>query len=95
MSTEGEQLSFAVVRPPLRLWKNEPLTILGDAKKAALKADVSLRWWDEFRSTADACLRPECAPEEMEKFLDVVRSFFECVEAPSFRSTGRLDSLPS
>ncbi len=82
---DDEQLTFAVVRPPLRLWKNEPLTILGDAKKAALKADVSLRWWGEFRASVDACLTPDAEPEEMAKFLEVVRSYFECTEHPSFK----------
>ena len=75
---------LVIERPKLRLWKGEPITILGDAKKAALKAGVSLAWWVEFSTTARACLTADCAPEEMAKFLDVVRERFDTTEAPGF-----------
>ena len=75
---------LVIERPALRLWKGEPITILSDAKKAALKAGVSLAWWVEFSTTARACLTADCAPEEMAKFLDVVRERFDCTEAPGF-----------
>lgn len=71
-------------RPPLRLWKGEPVVILGDAKKAALKADWSLARWTEFSRTAWACLTPDAAPEEMALFLAVVRERFDVTEAPGF-----------
>lgn len=65
------------VRPQLRITSMEPIKVLADAKRAALKADVSLRWWQEFSLTARACLTPECEPEELEKFMDVVRERFD------------------
>ena len=80
-----EQLTFAVVRPPLRLWKNEPLTIYRDARKAALEADVPFRWWDSFRKAADSWLKPPREPD-YDGFLAVVRQRFNCTEEPSFKS---------
>ena len=75
---------LVIERPKLRLWKGEPITILGDAKRAALKAGVSLAWWCDFSETARACLTADCEPEELALFLTVVRERFDCTEAPGF-----------
>lgn len=73
----------APTKPPLRLderkahgweWAHY---VIGKAKEAALRADWSLRRWDEFRHTARACLTPKAAPEEEDKFMLVVRERFE------------------
>ena len=59
------------VRPPLRLSpyaRALPFRALGLAKQSALAADVSLRWWEEVKATAYACLRRE--PTEAESAED-------------------------
>lgn len=68
-------------RPTVRL-RNPSLVleVLGDCKRAALKADVSLKWWHEFRSTAAACLGPDATDEEHAKFLVVVKERFEVID---------------
>ena len=75
---------LVIERPKLRLWKGEPITILGDAKKAAIKAGVSLLWWEEFSKTAWACLTADCEPEELEAFLRVVEERFEVTKSEGF-----------
>ena len=65
------------MRPPLRLTSTEPIAVLAAAKRAALKADVSLAWWVEFSSTARSCLTADCEPEELSKFIDVVSERFD------------------
>lgn len=54
--------------------------VLALAKEAALKADVSLRWWHEFSATARACFSEAALPEEQSKFMDVVRERFDVIE---------------
>lgn len=80
----SDQMTF-VVRPPVTLRQGNPIAILISCKFAALKADVSLLWWEEFSKTARACLTPDCEPEEMSKFIEVVRERFTVTEAPGFR----------
>ncbi len=58
---------FKFVRPPLKLSpyaRALPFRAMGVAKEAALAADVSLRWWEEVKKTAYACLRNEPTAEE-------------------------------
>ena len=69
------------MKPPVTLRTLEPLHVMGDCRRAALKADVSLAWWTEFSQTARACLSPDCEPEELEKFMCVVRERFEVTES--------------
>jgi hypothetical protein len=82
MSNDG-QLSFPVVRPPLRLNARKAADwrwahyILGKAKGAALEADWKLRRWEEFYVTAVSCFTDRALPEEQEKFMLVVRERFE------------------
>ena len=74
-----EQLTFAVVRPPVRIpphLRERPVAILGLCKEAALDADWRLSQWVEFRKTADACLSPGALPEEMSLFMKVVEERF-------------------
>lgn len=66
----------AIPRPSVRITSMEPLKVLQQCKKAALAADVSLAFWVEFTATAWACLTPDCEPEEIAKFMDVVRERF-------------------
>ena len=75
---------LVIERPALRLWSGKPVVILGDAKKAALKAGVSLAWWVEFSTTFRACLTPDCLPEEMAKSLEVVKERFVVTMADGF-----------
>lgn len=76
-----EQTTFPSIRPPVRLTSAEPVKVLADCKKAALKADVSFRWWQEFSDTARACLTPDCEPEELVLFMAVVKERFEVTES--------------
>ena len=75
---------LVIERPQVRLTKAQPLAILSDCKRAALKAGVSLQFWVEFRATFDACLSPDCEPEEMEKALLVVEERFDVTKAEGF-----------
>lgn len=78
-----EATSPAPTKPVLRLneakFRNVDWApyVLAKAKEVALKADWSLRQWDEFSETARACFTEAAEPEEREKFLDVVRERFE------------------
>ncbi len=80
----SDQMTF-VVRPKVTLRQGNPIAILTACKYAALKCDVSLLWWEEFSKTARACLSADCAPEEMQLFMAVVRERFEVSEAPGFQ----------
>jgi hypothetical protein len=77
----------APTKPPLRLTRAEPIDVLARAKVVAIKADWSLARWTEFTKTARACLTPDCLPEEMGKFMTVVRERFEVTTTPSFESS--------
>ncbi len=77
----------APTKPPLRLTKAEPVEILAAAKRVALKAEWLLSRWEEFSKTARACLTPDCLPEEMAKFMDVVRERFDVTTTPTFESS--------
>lgn len=76
----------APIRPSLRLKATKATGVdwapyvLALAKEAALKADVSLRWWHEFSATARACFTESALPEEQSKFMDVVRERFDVIE---------------
>ena len=62
-------MTLPLVKPPLRLSpyvRALPFRSMGVAKEAALAADVSLRWWEEVKKTAYACLREEPTAEESE-----------------------------
>lgn len=71
--------------PPVTLRNGSPVEILGACKRAALKADWLLSQWVEFSTTARACLTADCEPEEMSKFLDVVRERFAVTLVDGFR----------
>jgi hypothetical protein len=78
MSPE-EQLTFTVVRPPVRIplsIREKPVAVLSECKKAAIRARVELGWWVEFRTTAMACLSADCLPEEAALFMRVVEERF-------------------
>ena len=66
------------------LRSGSPIEILGACKRAAIRDGWLLERWEEFSKTARACLTADCAPEEMGKFLDVVRERFAVTEAPGF-----------
>lgn len=54
-----------------------PLETMRAAKRAALRADWSLRTWDEFSRTARACLTGAATDAELEEFRAVVRQWFD------------------
>lgn len=62
--------------PTVTLRSLEPLHVLSDCKKAAIRDGWLLERWEEFIATARACLTPDAAPEELAKFMDVVRERF-------------------
>ena len=62
---------------PLVLRSSNPLAVLAAAKRAALKADWSLREWDEVSKSVRACFTEEALPEEAELMLAVLRSHFD------------------
>lgn len=72
------------MRPPVFLNSGSPPEVLAACKRAALKADVPLRWWVEFSGTARACLTADALPEEYECFLRVVSERFEVTRGPRF-----------
>ena len=61
----------------VRLENDNPAAVMAACRKAAIKADWSLRAWDEFSRTARACLTPDCQPEEFACFMKVVSERFE------------------
>lgn len=81
-----ESLSLPDERPALRLDNGNPAAVLGAAKRAALKANWSLRAWVEFSDTARACLTPDCAPEEFAAFLRVVEERFAVTRGLNFNA---------
>lgn len=74
------------MKPAVFLTSGNPARILGDCKKAAVKADWSLAQWVEFSATARACLSPEAASEEWACFLRVVEERFDVTRGPRFNA---------
>jgi hypothetical protein len=65
------------MKPRVRLTTTEPIKVLADCKRAALKANWLLSEWVEFSATCRACLTADCEPEEMALFMSVVRERFD------------------
>lgn len=82
--SEQDALPLPDARPPVTLDNGNPAAVLSACKRAAMKANWSLRAWVEFSETARACLTPDALPEEMVLFLDVVEQRFEVTRGARF-----------
>lgn len=70
------------VKPTLRLTeaqREQPLYVIGAAKKVALKCDWSLRQWVEFRETVSSELDETASPEAFARFMGRVEEWFDVV----------------
>lgn len=74
----------APTAPPVYLASGNPQRILSDCRKAAIKAGWMLSTWDEFASTARACLTPDATVEEHATFLRVVEERFAVTRGKGF-----------
>lgn len=84
MSATQETLPLAESRPAVFLNDGAPIVVIAKCKEAAIKANWSLRAWDEFSVTARACLQASCTPEEFALFLRVVEQRFTVTRGPRF-----------
>lgn len=79
-----ERVTAAPTLPPVYLSNGNPLKVLAECRKVALKADWSLAKWSEFSTSFRSCFSADATPEENEKGLDVVRSHFTVTLGDSF-----------
>ena len=80
-----DQVAAELVSPPLTLRSGNPIHILSDAKRAAIKADWPLRKWVEVSTSFRSCFSPDAVAGEAEKALEVLGSHFTVTLAPGFR----------
>ena len=73
-----------VAAPPVYIASGNPQRILSDCRKAAVKAGWLLSTWDEFATTARACLTPDATVEEHATFLRVVEERFAVTRGKGF-----------
>lgn len=76
----GLAVATPPAKPPLRLTdaqREQPLYVIGAAKKVALKCDWSLRQWVEFRETVSAELDETASAEAFARFMARVGEWFE------------------
>lgn len=80
-----DQVAAELVSPPLTLRSGNPIHILSDAKRAAIKADWPLKKWVEVSTSFRSCFSPDAVAGEAEKALEVLGSHFTVTLAPGFR----------
>ncbi len=84
MSDAQDALPLPDARPPVTLDNGNPAAVLGACKRAAIRANWSLRAWVEFSDTARACLSPDALPEEFALFMRVVEQRFAVTRTTRF-----------
>lgn len=62
--------------PRVHLRDSNPLSVLSACKRAAIRADWSLKKWSDFSASVRACFTDEALPEEIDVMWRVVRSHF-------------------